>query len=100
MKVCKCESVGFTILQIHLELQLDPTYSRGENLQEDFFSFSGKSAGVKIAEAHSCIELILYGQAGITARIWVGLSNEFNKFGTMFVMLVWVNINYLIMKMK
>ena len=63
-------------LQLHLQMQLDPTYSRKQNLQEDFFSFSGKSAGVKIAEAHSCIELILYGQAGITARIWVGLSNE------------------------
>ena len=40
-----------------------------------FRFFSGKSAGVKLTEAHSCrrAHIVL---AGITARIWVGLSNE------------------------
>ena len=63
--------------------------------RKTFFFFSG----VKITEAHYCSRAHIV-QAGITARIWVALSNELNKFGRMFVVLVWVNINYLIMKMK
>ena len=116
----KSSIVGFTILQIHIQLQihLQPsskyTFNHPSNTQvhlqihlqlqcrwiqlipankifkKMFSLFSGTLAGVKLTEAHSRSGANIV-RACITARIWVGLSNEFNKFSRMFAMLVWVN---------